>query len=119
PRRRSWAFLLAAAPGNLFRSVAGLRFRQAFAACDRQLDRPNRARFSARHRRFPRYSLAPDFLPTAEQRSHGQHMTGGEILKIRGLYKTFGGLAAVDNVSLQVRTGELHAVIGPNGAGKT
>ena len=46
-------------------------------------------------------------------------MTGGEILKVRGLCKTFGGLAAVDDVSLQVRTGELHAVIGPNGAGKT
>jgi branched-chain amino acid transport system ATP-binding protein len=46
-------------------------------------------------------------------------MTGGEILRVRGLYKTFGGLAAVDDVSLQVRTGELHAVIGPNGAGKT
>ena len=46
-------------------------------------------------------------------------MTGGEILKVRDLCKTFGGLAAVDNVSFQVRTGELHAVIGPNGAGKT
>ena len=48
-----------------------------------------------------------------------RHMTSDEILKIRGLCKHFGGLAAVDNVSLQVRTGELHAVIGPNGAGKT
>jgi len=46
-------------------------------------------------------------------------MTGDEILKVRGLCKSFGGLAAVDDVSLQVRTGELHAVIGPNGAGKT
>ena len=46
-------------------------------------------------------------------------MTGDEILKVRSLCKSFGGLAAVDNVSLQVRTGELHAVIGPNGAGKT
>ena len=46
-------------------------------------------------------------------------MTGDEILKVRSLRKSFGGLAAVDDVSLQVRTGELHAVIGPNGAGKT
>jgi branched-chain amino acid transport system ATP-binding protein len=46
-------------------------------------------------------------------------MTGHEILKVSGLCKNFGGLAAVDDVSLQVRTGELHAVIGPNGAGKT
>jgi branched-chain amino acid transport system ATP-binding protein len=41
------------------------------------------------------------------------------ILQVRGLYKNFSGLAAVDNVSLEARSGELHAVIGPNGAGKT
>ena len=41
------------------------------------------------------------------------------LLQARGLSKSFGGLAAVDNVSLEVRVCELHAVIGPNGAGKT
>jgi branched-chain amino acid transport system ATP-binding protein len=41
------------------------------------------------------------------------------ILQVRALSKSFGGLAAVDGVSLEVRVGELHAVIGPNGAGKT
>ncbi len=41
------------------------------------------------------------------------------ILKVRRLAKTFGGLAAVAEVSLDVNVGELHAVIGPNGAGKT
>ncbi len=40
-------------------------------------------------------------------------------LELRGLSKHFGGLAAVDAVSLDLRPGELHAVIGPNGAGKS
>lgn len=41
------------------------------------------------------------------------------ILTTRGLSKTFGGLAAVSNVDLEVRRGTIHAMIGPNGAGKT
>jgi branched-chain amino acid transport system ATP-binding protein len=38
---------------------------------------------------------------------------------VENLSKNFGGLAAVENLSLEVKMGELHAVIGPNGAGKT
>ena len=41
------------------------------------------------------------------------------ILQAEHLRKDFGGLIAVDDVSLQVRTGSLHSIIGPNGAGKT
>jgi branched-chain amino acid transport system ATP-binding protein len=41
------------------------------------------------------------------------------LLQIDGLYKTFGGLTATDNLTLDVRAGEVHALIGPNGAGKT
>ncbi len=35
------------------------------------------------------------------------------------LAKRFGGLVAVNDVSIELRVGEIHAVIGPNGAGKT
>lgn len=41
------------------------------------------------------------------------------VLKVTALSKSFGGVLATDNVSLDVRRGEIHAVIGPNGAGKT
>ena len=40
-------------------------------------------------------------------------------LRTAGLQKLFGGLAAVNDVSLECHVGRLHAVIGPNGAGKT
>ncbi|MGH6815263.1 MAG: ABC transporter ATP-binding protein [Hyphomicrobiaceae bacterium] len=41
------------------------------------------------------------------------------VLRLEGLRKSFGALVVTDNVTLDVRRGELHAVIGPNGAGKT
>jgi len=41
------------------------------------------------------------------------------VLEIRDLGVSFGGLRAVHNVNLTVAKGEVHAVIGPNGAGKT
>src|SRR5437870_6591512 len=46
-------------------------------------------------------------------------MTGDTILETRGLTKEFKGFVAVNNVSLKVRRGSIHALIGPNGAGKT
>jgi len=41
------------------------------------------------------------------------------VLKITGLRKSFGALRATDDVTLNVLSGELHALIGPNGAGKS
>jgi branched-chain amino acid transport system ATP-binding protein len=42
-----------------------------------------------------------------------------EILEIRGLTKSFGGVMAVAGVDLLVREGDIHSIIGPNGAGKS
>ncbi|HQN68218.1 MAG TPA: ABC transporter ATP-binding protein [Anaerolineaceae bacterium] len=41
------------------------------------------------------------------------------ILETHNLTRYFGGLAAVDDVSIQIERNTLHAIIGPNGAGKT
>ncbi|ROU03217.1 ABC transporter ATP-binding protein [Histidinibacterium lentulum] len=41
------------------------------------------------------------------------------LLATRGLTKSFGAVTASEDVSIDLRPGEIHAVIGPNGAGKS
>jgi branched-chain amino acid transport system ATP-binding protein len=46
-------------------------------------------------------------------------MSADTVLSCTGLVKTFGGIIATDEVTLQLQRGARHALIGPNGAGKT
>ncbi|RAJ70155.1 putative multiple sugar transport system ATP-binding protein [Streptomyces sp. Amel2xB2] len=45
--------------------------------------------------------------------------SGGTVLEMRGITKTFPGVTALSDVNLTVRAGEIHAVCGENGAGKS
>lgn len=45
-----------------------------------------------------------------------QHLS---LLEARSIHKSFGGLRALQDVSLTIRHGEVYGLIGPNGAGKT
>jgi len=55
-----------------------------------------------------------------EVREGDFRLAAGQVqLRVEGVAKQFGGVTAVDEVSLEVREGEILSVIGPNGAGKT
>ena len=41
------------------------------------------------------------------------------LLELKGVTKSFGGLLCIDDLDMEVRSGEILSVIGPNGAGKT
>lgn len=51
--------------------------------------------------------------------SQGIVLEGNIVLKVENLTMQFGGLKAVDNLSFDVKKGEIFGLIGPNGAGKT
>jgi ABC-type branched-subunit amino acid transport system ATPase component/ABC-type branched-subunit amino acid transport system permease subunit len=71
-------------------------------------------------RRFLLRSLpvAPVEAPPLAPRARPA-VTGEPLLRIEGATKRFGALAAVNEVSFEVRPGEVLGLIGPNGAGKT
>ena len=41
------------------------------------------------------------------------------LLTVQSLSKAFGGVTAIDDLTLAIRAGAIHSIIGPNGAGKT
>ena len=65
-----------------------------------------------------RRRAAPKALSPAVRSTEGDAMSEA-LLSASGLTKRFGGLAAVNEVSVELQRGRIHAVIGPNGAGKS
>jgi branched-chain amino acid transport system permease protein len=67
---------------------------------------------------------APDARVVSEQRVEApvaprESARGVTILQVREVTQRFGGLVALDRVSMDIAAGTIHAVIGPNGSGKT
>lgn len=60
---------------------------------------------------------APASAPSLERRQ--KPVRGELVLDVRSARKEFGGLVAVNDVSFQVKAGEIVGLIGPNGAGKS
>ena len=69
--------------------------------------------------RLPRVQRKVDWhdAPALPERARPRH--GEVVLDVNKARKAFGGLVAVNDVSFQVRAGEILGLIGPNGAGKS
>jgi ABC-type branched-subunit amino acid transport system ATPase component len=63
--------------------------------------------------------LAPDIFPAFPSAPHAPPPADETIIDVRNLTVRFGGLVALDGISLSVRRGEMVSIIGANGAGKT
>lgn len=71
----------------------------------------------ARRFRQQRTAVAPTEAPALPVRAKPQ--AGETILEVNQAHKRFGGLIAVNNLSFNVKAGEIIGLIGPNGAGKS
>ncbi len=54
-----------------------------------------------------------------EKKTDNNRNNDNTMLELENITMQFGGVIAVDNVSLEVKKGEIISLIGPNGAGKT
>ena len=104
--------------GNIIPGIQGVVYGAAIIAII--LAAPDGVYWTVRDKWFRRAlpQPAPVIAATAEPATRVRP-SGGELLRVDGLSRSFGGLRAVDGVSFSVASGEILGIIGPNGAGKT
>ena len=68
---------------------------------------------------LPRVRRKVDWAEAAPLAARTRPVRGEVVLDVRAARKEFGGLVAVNDVSFQVKAGEILGLIGPNGAGKS
>jgi branched-chain amino acid transport system ATP-binding protein len=112
----------AAALADRSREFAGERERLERAAGEKA-DQAY-ARFTAANERRiaairQKLAEAKQKAQAAGSRTHTPQLPPDVALRLDGLCMYFGGLKAVDNLSFDVKKGEIFGLIGPNGAGKT
>ncbi len=56
---------------------------------------------------------------SSDSRSHAETVVSPYAIEMRNITKVFPGIIANDNITLQLRRGEIHALLGENGAGKS
>ncbi|MET0628163.1 MAG: branched-chain amino acid ABC transporter ATP-binding protein/permease, partial [Acidimicrobiia bacterium] len=109
-----WLFIVVQVPGGFAVGIGNLRTRIADSIArrhglDPEVEWDVEAADAGPAR--PQLALPP---PAPRTTPHGE-----VILRTTDLSKQYGGLHAVDNVSIELRAGETLGLIGPNGAGKT
>jgi branched-chain amino acid transport system permease protein len=68
------------------------------------------------------FRIDPPILPPAAALDDvlpARHSDGSVLLELQDLKRYFGGVKAVDGISMTVRSGQVHGLIGPNGSGKS